>query len=134
MAFLRPVLPEAMKSAYVASTSDIARASSTQQYLQEESRDVISTPEHTHLVIQIYLVTFLIINYSFLEHLLVPKRIFYFSLSLVTINETYLDFLIVGCTNETILSFDEHFSHSLFFFFFFLPFKLNDSSLKHLAD
>lgn len=36
MAFLRPVLPEAMKSAYVASTSDIARASFTQQHLQEE--------------------------------------------------------------------------------------------------
>jgi len=37
MAFLRPVLPEAMKSAYVASTSDIARASFTQQHLQEEA-------------------------------------------------------------------------------------------------
>lgn len=36
MAFRRPVLPEAMKSAYVASTSDIARASSTQQQLREE--------------------------------------------------------------------------------------------------
>ena len=36
MAFLRPVLPEAMKSAYVASTSDIARASFTQQHLPEE--------------------------------------------------------------------------------------------------
>lgn len=55
MAFLRPVLPEAMKSAYVASTSDIARASSTQQYLQEESRDVTSTPEHTQLDVQIHL-------------------------------------------------------------------------------
>ncbi|TNN55744.1 hypothetical protein EYF80_034044 [Liparis tanakae] len=37
MAFLRPVLPEAMKSAYVASTSDIARASFTQRHLQEEA-------------------------------------------------------------------------------------------------
>lgn len=40
MAFLRPVLPEAMKSAYVASTSAIVRASFTQQHLQEDEWDV----------------------------------------------------------------------------------------------
>lgn len=36
MAFLRPVRPEAMKSAYVASTSDIAGASSTRRRLREK--------------------------------------------------------------------------------------------------
>lgn len=37
-AFLRPVLAEAMKSAYVASTSDIAHSSSTQRSLPEEQQ------------------------------------------------------------------------------------------------
>lgn len=36
MAFLRPVRPEAMKSAYVASTSDIAGASSTRRRLRKK--------------------------------------------------------------------------------------------------
>lgn len=76
MAFLRPVLPEAMKSAYVASTSDIARASSTQQYLPNLNTRILEfssirhsihmnspqcaayTAETGHIILQIVWATF----------------------------------------------------------------------------